>query len=261
MSREAWRQQLLVRALWRDDDAVQAWLRPPARAGVEQALGAYRGNAAAAAVRTLAASHPTLAALVGDESFAALARHHWQAEPPQRGDLGLWGEGLADFVAGRASLADEPYLPDCARLDWAVHRATRAADAAPQPASLQRLADDDPARLRLQLAPGAALVASAFPIASVWHAHHRDAGFAGVRAAFAAGRGETAFVWRDAAHAVQVAAVSVLDAPFLEALRAGHTLADALDRAGDGFAFDAWLARALSDGWLLAVLPHEPEIR
>lgn len=128
MNREALRQQMLVRALWRDEAVPEGWLHTPARATPAQALAAYRGNAGATAERALGGAFPTVAALVGREAFAALAWHFWHEHPPERGDLGEWGADLPDFIASREQLADVPYLPDSARLDWAVHRATRAAD-------------------------------------------------------------------------------------------------------------------------------------
>jgi hypothetical protein len=253
MNREALRQQLLVRALWRDDAALQGWVRVPARATAQQALAAYRGNASALAERALGSAFPTVAALVGDESFAALARHFWQRHPPERGDIALWGAALPAFIADSAQLADEPYLADSARLDWAVHLATRALDVGDAAPEFGALADTDPALLHLLLAPAAALVSSRFPVVAIWHAHHGALPMDEVRAAFDAGRAEHAFVHRDRHYRVQVQALSDADAAFTQALIAGHSLAAALDRAGAGFAFDHWLARALGAGWLVGL--------
>lgn len=252
--KEALRQRLLLRALWADADpqAIGGWLRDaPARR--TRGLQAYRAHAGALAERALAAAYPTVAQLVGDTSFAALARALWAAQPPQRGDIAQWGDALPGFIAASPQLADEPYLADSARLDWAVHQATQAADAGPV-AGLQALADTDPAQLRLRLAPGLALCRSAYPVASLWQAHRStDADrFAGVRAALAAGRGEHALVWRHGLQ-VQVEALADADAHCLQALQQGASLAAALDAAGADFAFDRWLARALSAPWLAAV--------
>src|SRR5204863_65107 len=54
-------------------------------------LQAYRANADASAARALATAFPTVQQLVGEQDFARLARDHWRACPPQRGDLGEWG--------------------------------------------------------------------------------------------------------------------------------------------------------------------------
>jgi hypothetical protein len=255
MNNEALRQQQLVRALWRDDAAVLDRLRADASPG----LAAYRSNAGAMAERALAAAYPTLAALVGDESFAALARHFWHAHPPQRGDLGLWGDALPRFIADSAQLADEPYLADSARLDWALHCASRAGDVTPpERPALQALASADPACLHAQLAPGAAVVTSAWPIVTVWRAHHGGASLDDARAALSAQRGECAFVWRDDAFAVQLDRLDEDEAAFTAALSGGQSLAAALDAAGAAFAFDRWLARAVGARWLFAFQPEPP---
>lgn len=257
MNREALRQQMLVRALWRDEAIPEGWLRTSARATVAQALAAYRGNAAAMAERALGASFPTVAALVGSESFAALARHFWHVHPPERGDLGEWGGALPRFITTLEQLADVPYLPDCARLDWALHRAMRAAHAAPATPGgtasvLQALAHTDPARLRLRLATGADLVSSAYPIATLWLAHQGRLPFDAARAAIDRLQAEHAFVWRDAQCRVNVQALTAADASFTAALLQCWPLSAALDEAGPAFAFDSWLVQALDTHWLAA---------
>lgn len=240
MSTEAIRQQRLLAALWsRADDGLD-----PA------GMAAYRANAGAAAGRALAAAFPTVQQLVGDEAFVAIARQLWRLHPPRRGDLAQWGEALPAWLAADPALAEEPYLSDVARVDLAVHHAEMAADAPFDPAGLARLADVDPATLRLRLAPGAALVVSPHPVATVWQAH-RGAGddrFAPVQAAFSAGRGETAFVWRRGWRG-DVTAVTAAEAAFLAALIDGVTLAEALDRSPD-LDFEAWLLQALRQQWL-----------
>jgi len=252
--KEALRQQMLLRALWADGrpGAVAGWLREaPPRAA--RGLQAYRANAGALAERALTAAFPTVAQLVGEESFAALARALWFAQPPQHGDIGTWGEGLAGFVAAAPQLADEPYLADVARLDWAVHSAEQAAERSAV-SGLERLAEADPAHLLLRLAEGLALCRSAHPVASIWLAHRSASAdrFACVREAFAAGRGENALVWRDGFKAV-VRPLLEADACFMQALLDGHVLAAALDAAGVDFAFERWLPQAVHCGWLRSV--------
>ena len=170
MNNEALRQQLLLRTLWGDapPGVVAGWLRDsPQR--ITRGLQAYRAHAGALAERALGAAFPTVALLVGEESFAALARALWQAQPPQQGDIAQWGAALPAFIGAAPQLADEPYLADVARLDWAVHRAELAADGDASVQGLQQLADGDPATLRLCLAEGVALIASPHPVVSIWH--------------------------------------------------------------------------------------------
>lgn len=270
-NREALRQQMLLRALWGDarPGVVAGWLRPlPGGAGVQRGLAAYRANAGALAERTLAAAYPTVQQLLGEESFAALARAFWSRHAPTAGDMGLWGAELATFMADAESLATEPYLPDLARLEWAVHTAERAADGSLDgphgelPAGLQALADHDPEVLQLTLLPGTAVVASAHPIVSIWQAHRRTDvdRFDAVRAAFAEGRSESALVARSGWKA-SVGLVAAAEARFVTALLAGQTLGAAFLTAAPDFEFEPWLIQALRSGLLTAVSPqaHPPE--
>jgi len=252
--KEALRQQMLLRALWADarPGVVAGWLRDaPPRA--TRALQAYRANAGALAERALGVAFPTVAQLVGAESFAALARALWAAQPPQRGDIGCWGEALPAFIAAAPQLAEEPYLADVARLDWALHRAALAADRAAV-RGLELLADGDPSALWLRLAEGLALLSSAYPVVSLWQAHRIDAAdrFAPAREALANGQGEHALVWRDGFMATLLA-LPEADALFVQGLLDGDSLASALDRAGTGFDFERWLLQALQHGWLQAL--------
>lgn len=255
--REALRQQMLVRAIWHDarSAVVGGWLRDGAR--LQRGLQAYQANAGALAERALAAAYPTLGQLLGEDSFAALARAFWHAQAPERGDIAEWGGTLPAFVEADAQLADEPYLADVARVDWAVHQAERASDPA-APEGLMRLADGDPARLRLRLAAGTALVVSPHPVATIWLAHRRDDAerFAPVRAAFAAGRGEAALVQRRGWQA-EVQRLAPPEAAFTAALLRGDPLAVALD-AAPGFEFEPWLHAALASGALAAVEETAP---
>lgn len=252
VQKEALRQQMLLRALWRDarPGVVAGWLRDGA--AFQRGLQAYQANAGALAERALGAAFPTLVQLLGADSFAALARAFWHAAPPERGDMAEWGAALPAFIEDDAQLAAEPYLADVARLEWAVHQAERAADGAAV-TGLERLADTDPAQLTLQLQAGTVLLSSPFPVATLWHAHRSPAQdrFAPVRAAFAAGRGEQALV-RRSGWLAEVLALDAATARFVTALLAGQDLASALHEAGDGFDFQTWLIEALQAGAIAA---------
>ena len=97
--------------------------------------------------------------------------------------------------------------------------ATRASDVScTWPPALDALTSTDPALLRMQLAAGATVVESRWPIATVWHAHHRDQPFDSVRAAFEARSEETALVWRGDGFVVHVEALDATDASFTAAV-------------------------------------------
>ena len=254
-SREALRQQMLLRALWRDarPGVVEGWLRDaPARR--RRGLQAYQANAGALAERALAAAYPTVTQLLGEDSFAALARAFWHRHAPLRGDVATWGGELADFIAQDPQLADEPYLADVARLEWAWHQAASAADDDAAPSGLERLAEADPGSVWLRLRSGAALIRSPHPVLTIWQAHQSQAAdrFEPVREALAAGIGETALVCRIGLKP-EVFRLAAGDVSFVDAVIDGQPLAGALADADEGFDFEAWLIAALQSGWLAEV--------
>jgi hypothetical protein len=227
-------------------------------------LRSYRANAVIASGRALADSFPTLQALLGEESFAALARAFWRDLPPQRGDLACYGAELADFVAADAQLSAVPYLADCARVDWALHRIEGAADAPALPAGLSLLGEVDPGCLRVSLQSGMVVIASAWPVVKIHEAHRRPVGvaapavdgavdrFAAVRQALARGESQTALVWRDGWRG-RVDAIDSGQRKLMQSLADGESLASALSAAGEGFAFDAWLIAAVQRRLLVAI--------
>jgi hypothetical protein len=240
----------------------------PGRAGAlpdaHEGLRAYRANAQAVAQRALAAAYPVLLRLIGDEAFAALARDLWLRHPPTRGDLAWFGAEAAEWIGGCGELASLPYLADVARLEWAVHAAHTAADPADTPPDLQALAHADPQALRVLFGAGHALVRSAWPVLAIWRAHQGAAlaepDLATARAAMADGRGDNAWVWR-LGHRVEVAALADDEATFASQLAAGLPLAAALESTlaqHSDFSFEAWLMRALRDGWLAGFGSHPP---
>jgi hypothetical protein len=158
-------------------------------------LAAYQANGHALAERSLLAAFPVIAALIGGDNFALLARDLWHSHPPRCGDLAQWGDALPGFVRSNQQLADAPYLGDVAHAEWALHRAAGAADTEPDLPSFARLGQEDPKGLALTLAPGTAVIASPYPVASLITAHL----FETPRQAEAARRamaGEHALVWR-----------------------------------------------------------------
>ncbi|HEU5296960.1 MAG TPA: DNA-binding domain-containing protein [Burkholderiaceae bacterium] len=255
--REALRQQQLLRTLWRRgaDSALHGWLRETS-ARAEQGLAAYRGNAAAIVERALAAAFPTVQQLVGEDSFAQLALAFWHRHQPRCGDLARYGDALPAWITDDRQLASEPYLADVARVDWAVHTIEHAADVVAPPAGLPLLAEREPSQLTLRLRPALALVASRFPVVTIWQAHRRqDADrFAPVRQALAEQRAETALIARPQWQAV-VSAIDPACARFMNALVDGADVARALDAAGAPFRFEPWLHDAVRHQWLQAVEP------
>ena len=251
-AREARRQQALLRALF----AAAAPTEPPPALGTSQSgpqwaasLAAYRGNAAAHAAASLAASHPTVRAMLGGDAFATIARRHWHCRPPRRGDLACAGVGFAATLAAEPQLRQWPWLADCARLDWARWEVQFDALAAFGAADLELLTDADPAALTLRLAPATRLIASRWPVHALWQAHAApDPSVAELRAALDAGP-QTVWAWCTG-WTVGQRCVDAAEARWLRDLSAGRTLGAAMDAAPADFDVAAWLRAAVTQGWL-----------
>jgi len=255
---EALRQQALLAALLASDASPARLALRETGARAVRGLEAYRANAEASADRALASTFATVQAMVGADDFRHLAREFWRAHPPQRGDLGEWGAEFPAWLGAHAAMAPWPWLADSARLDLALHVKERAADALLDAASLALLESTDPARLRLQLMPGTALLRSAWPIASI-HAAHQLSGdtaehaFERVRAAITEARGDQVLIARQGWRAV-VHRLDLPGAAWAQAVLDGTSLSDALAQAGEGFDFAAWLGTALRESWLKGVV-------
>ena len=142
--------------------------RAPAPFAPER-FGLYRGNLTVTWDKTLSNAYPVVRQLVGEEFFSALARAYGMAHPSASPDLNRFGAQLASFLATFAPVAGLPYLPDMARLEWLLHRAYYAADAATvDPAALTPQAFED---LRCALHPACALFASRWAVVPLWLAH------------------------------------------------------------------------------------------
>jgi hypothetical protein len=226
---------------------------------MSRGLMVYQANGHALAERCLRAAYPVIAQLIGIDSFNALARDLWHSEPPRHGDLAQWGDALPAFLAVNEQLAGVPYLADVARVEWALHRAAGAPDAEPDMPSFARLSSEDPEGLTLRLAPGTALITSAWPVVSLVTAHTT-----GEPTLTEAGRrlrdraGETAVVWRHGWRPC-VAACRANVLGLLPALLRGAALTEALGQATDGFDFSDWLTQAVHSGLVLGVADATPQ--
>jgi Putative DNA-binding domain len=220
-------------------------------------LKAYINNGFSLAERTLLAAYPVMAQLLGADSFTLLARDFWLAHPPVRGDLAHWGAALGDFVQHNALLADEPYLGDVARVEWALHRSASAADRDAQPATFALLSTVEPDALTLQLASCVFVLASAYPVVSIITAHLGGGPtLEAVGSKLRASERECALVWRQG-FKPQVASCTVAQAGFMQALLSGASLLSALERA-DEFDFNQWLPAAVQSGLVLGVRSIDP---
>ncbi len=225
--------------------AIASWLAGDA-ALADRRMAIYRANMVAAADKALSSAYPVIRQVVGAEFFRGLAREFQRGTPSTCGDLTPYGASFDGFLAAFEHVQDMPWLPDLARLEWAVHGAAGAADVpAWDPASLGGVADERQADIRFAWSPGLAVVASAYPIVRVWTIHQpHHAGEFSVDWT----QPETALVAREG-FPVTVTACGAADAAFVAASLAGRPLGDAAGAAlqrDPHFDLGALLARAIA---------------
>ena len=99
---------------------------PQLRAGTlpaEDRLGIYRTSVFLNYTRALGATYAAVQALIGPGCFSQLAAAFVRAAPSRSGDLNRYGAGFAGFLQTAPVVADLPYLPDVARLEWCMDEA------------------------------------------------------------------------------------------------------------------------------------------
>ena len=247
-------QSLLLQALFGglQLDDLHACLQPHQ---AQRGLQAYQANGLALAERALAAAYPSVAQLIGGDSFASMAHHFWRQYPPQRGDMGHWGSELADFLEATPQLADEPFLGDVARIEWALHRAGTARDAVPDWSSFALLSESGSATL--VLSAGVAVFQSNYPVVSIVNAHITGLpSLADAAALLQSGAAEHALVWRQG-FKPHVRNSSAAEYALVQALQSGLTLEKALGAtlnapAPEAFDFNTWLTQSVQTGLVIA---------
>ncbi|WP_043633164.1 DNA-binding domain-containing protein [Chromobacterium haemolyticum] len=191
-------------------------------------LAVYRNNYRVGLIDTLAFIYPVCRQLVGGDFFTGLARVFIGGHPSLSGNLHLYGAAFGDFVAGFEHARELPYLADVARLEWRVHRAYYAADAAPaDSAALAAFPQQRWGELKLRPLPDVAALLSPWPAASIWLAHQRQPVELNVDLH---SQPEAMLIYRLQGR-VQVEIVGAGLAALLQAFRDGATLEAAVEQA------------------------------
>ncbi|MFO1169816.1 MAG: DNA-binding domain-containing protein [Hyphomicrobiaceae bacterium] len=211
----------------------------------------YRNNLVASLIQVLEARYPVVLRLVGEDFFRGLGRLYVEAHLPRSPILAEFGGELAAFLASFEPARGLPYLPDVARLEWLQHVAYHAADALPlAPGDLASVAAATIPKLRFTLHPSVGIVASTYPIVSIWETNRRDETVSPIRLDQGA---ETALVVRPALEVETRKAPTGTDI-FIDALGRGVTLAEAATDArtrNDHFNVQLALATVIEAGALI----------
>jgi hypothetical protein len=132
-------------------------------------LSVYRHHVFESLGTALAATFPTVQALVGTDFFRGLARAFVGHTLPLQPVLTEYGADFPAFIAGCEAARDLPYLADVARLDWALNVAFHAPpNGRLQATDLSAVPAERLPSLSLALAPGAVVVGSRYPLDRIW---------------------------------------------------------------------------------------------
>jgi hypothetical protein len=142
----------------------------------EARLSIYRHHVLTTLTAALKTTYPVICRLVDERFFGYAADRYIRARPPSGPCLFEYGASFSDFLAEFDPCRHLPYLPDVARLEWAMNVAWHAADVTPlEPPRLASVAAADLPRLTVTLESSVSYLASPWPIDQIWRANQDDA--------------------------------------------------------------------------------------
>ncbi len=195
-------------------------------------IAIYRNTVFANYRKALGATFRVVRQLVGAPFFNAAVDAYVLACPSTGGDLNVYGDRFGDFLAAYPHAKDLAYLPDVARLEWAVDEASRAADTRGTPeAILSALAAIPAERItaqRFALDASCRFMMSDYPVLRIWQVH--QPAFEGdITVEF--GMGTDRLLVRRETGNVVIERIALGDFALLRTLAGGGDLASALDAA------------------------------
>jgi hypothetical protein len=163
-------------SIFNSSAVVPAFVRASTSRRAESGFAVYCNNVSAGLMNFVASRFPVVRAVVGDESFFERARQFVLAHPPRSPVLLNYGGAFPGFIRDLGAEACFKYVADIAELELARARAYHAADALPiTPDAFAAVPAERLGELRVSLHPSASLVASRFPIVSVWQSSEMGA--------------------------------------------------------------------------------------
>lgn len=221
---------------------------PPPEDTIEGRWHVYTSGYLARLVEAIENDYPAVRRILGEGPFRSLVARYVRRCPPRSYDVGRVGDRLAQFLEADALTEDLPFLPDLARLEWALAEAFVAPDEPPLGwDALKRLTPEAVADLPLALHPSASLIRSRWPILELRECHGLPDQAVAIPVV---GRPVNALVYRPELEVVRRAADDA-EAALLSRLGGGATLASLGEQPGavlpDRLAemFRGWVAEGL----------------
>jgi hypothetical protein len=138
-------------------------------------LAIYRNNASVSFRLALEQTFPVVRRRVGDDYFRQLSAQYRARFPSRSGDLHWIGRHFPEFLLAQLHGSDYLWLADLARLEWARTQASIIRFVPHLPADvLGRIAPGQLENLVFELQPSLHLVASDYPVFTVWLANQAE---------------------------------------------------------------------------------------
>lgn len=152
-------------ALLDDDESAAVALLRADGLGASARLAVYRHHVFTSLTAVLESTYPVVARLVDPRFFRYAAHRYIRDHPPTSPCLFEYGATLPAFLEGFAPSRHLRYLPDVARLEWAMNAALHAPEApAIEPEALLARAD-------VGLHPSVTVLRSRWPVDAIWRAN------------------------------------------------------------------------------------------
>lgn len=255
----ALRQQALVTSILslekpeKNNPLLKVFSRDSNGHDLTERLGIYQNNLKATANRAITIAYPVLEKLVGESSMRLLSQRLLKAEDFHTGDWGDWGEGLASIIETSELADDFPFLSDVAKFEWKRHRASRTPETGFDRETLTLLESNDLNSLYIQLPRSLQLLASDFPVDTLWDAHQDQNNQQDLKKTLQreleTGSNEYHFIiYANGIHCVHQR-ISQQEFLWLSSILSGHSLHELLTLLPI-FDFSSWLKKAIENQYI-----------
>ena len=238
------------RILGGDDAALDGWLRVPHGVDLSERLAVHIEGYPARIAAALREAFPAVVHVLGEGSSASLARRFGPRISTSVRNLNDIGSVLPEFLESDPLAEVLPFLPDLARLEWAVVRCFHSEISQPfDPRIGEHWTLDEWEQVRIAFQPGLAVVRSAWPIRELREAKDTDREAIDIDLV---DRPDRVLVHRHGFEVV-VESIDAVECEALVGLRAGGRLGDVAEKLADGGTeleaisglFRRWAARGL----------------
>jgi hypothetical protein len=168
-------QRELQRELLGEPSAIGAEIVEAPPLPVDARVGIYRHAYRARLAEALDDVYPILHKILGDETYASMAKLFIEAHPSVHRSIRWYGSELADFLAAEAPFSEQPALAEIARFEWTLSEVFDASDAVPFDRTA--LTDIDPgnwAALRFRFHPSMRRLALSWNSVAIWQCMSDD---------------------------------------------------------------------------------------